>query len=323
MLHFNKKIILNVCIPLLLSSCYRVSPEKDKHPNIQEISDIKNSKFKIIKTAYNEFGTTSNFHFASARTEKSTVENLILLNKEFEELKKITFQSKYSRFAIFDHFILIIEDSKQLNSSNGMIKMNYPEFKKNSIEFITMPQTILDSIKNSFPDSLLNLFSHKTNATMQHFDSIYCLVMNKELAKGLNEVYEINYPSGGKYFILDYGDKTFYYKDNRRYFRESCWLHLQNNERVFPSKTSRIDPFDKAFTEWTTNRSLGGKQKSGYQYFRLKTKNKDLEFKKFLAQFFNPTPQFFEVYSSENRDSILLQESNSGSENTLYWIINQ
>jgi len=248
------------------------------------------------------------------------------LNKKFEVLKKMKLKSENSRFAVFDNFIFIIEDS---NASNSVTKVNYPAFEMESIGFMPTPQVILDSIRNSLPDSLLKSLSMKENSANQYFDSQYSNSMTNQLSKNLKEVYEINFPAHGRYFILDYGDKMFYYKDNRRFYPKTCWSDLQKQEAklgrtVDYTQDNRITPFDKVFTEWTTNRAIGGKQKSGYQYFKIKTQNSELKFKKILGQYFDPTPQFSQVYTSINKDSLLLQEhSNGGLTNTLYWVIEQ
>lgn len=82
-----------------------------------------------------------------------------------------------------------------------------------------------------------------------------------------------------------------------------------------------VRPFDKAFTEITKNKTLGGKQDSGYQYFSIDLKSKSFRFKKFLGHYFDPTPQYCIMYTSPMRDSILLQECNAGSYYNSFWII--
>ncbi|MCI5056664.1 MAG: hypothetical protein MRY83_11180, partial [Flavobacteriales bacterium] len=150
--------------------------------------------------------------------------------------------------------------------------------------------------------------------------SVYCHCMHQKLSINLKAVYEINYPTGGKYFLLDYNDgKSTFYKDNRSYYRQSCWDGWQVEEPE--EEMLRINPFDKAFTEWTKNNAIGGMQKSGYQYFKIQMSSQELQFKKYLGQYFSPHPQFFELYSSSRRDSIILKERHLGTINTIYWII--
>lgn len=305
------------CIASFLSSCFGEQPEKDKYPHIREFSEITTPEYTITKTPYSGFGTTQYFHFTIEQNKEPISKNLVLLNKEFEVLKKLKLQSKDSRFAIFGELIFIIEDS---NSSNSLIKTTYPAFDMDSIELMAKAQIILDSIKNSVPDSLLRLNGNQTN---QYIDSLYCNSMIDQLSKDLKEVYQMDYPAGGKYFVLDYGDKMFYYKDNRSFYPKICWSDLQKKEQINFTKKNRIIPFYKAFTEWTRNRTLGGKQKSGYQYFKLKTQNREIKFKKKLGQYFDPSSKFLEVYTSINNDSLLLQECSWDNINALYWIIEQ
>ncbi len=318
------KTTLIIGTVIFLSACFGERPEGDKYPDIPEFPAIERQGIRVEQTPYNEFGTAKDFHFATERPEKAwTDQYLTILNKNFEVEKRIELPSEHSKFAVFENSFFIINDSHRDSIASTVTQISYPDFEREEISFISRPLIIYDSILNTLPDSIIQSFTRSGNTNLERFDSLYCNIVQKELKEGLRQVYEIYFPAGGRYFILDYGKEKYCYKEKRMSHRKSCFVDFQNQEMLDFKATHRIKPFDKAFTEWTYNSAVGGSQKSGYQYFKLELPKHELKFKKYLGQYFHQGPQYYQVYRSDDRDSILLQECGLGTKNTIHWIINK
>jgi|GEM_PF-6141522 len=303
-------LIVIVCLAIFLSSCGD-RPQKDKYPNIKEFGEITTPEYKIVKTKYNEFGISQNFYITMEQVEREPIrQNIVILNKKFEALKKIPLNSSQT-FEVFGDNIFIIDETKL---SHSIIKTTYPEFEIENIKQITKPQLILESIEKQFPDNVLKSFTYRINPVKDSFNNLYCDAIVKQLSKNLKEVYNIR-----KYFILDYGDELYYYKVSK-YHLSTCWPNWQKKKQVEFSIGKNIEPFDKAFTRLSKNIAIGGTLQNGYQYFKITTQNREIKFKRFLGQYF-VLGQYKEVYSNENRNRILLQEYNSYGINPLYWVI--
>ncbi|MCI5056546.1 MAG: hypothetical protein MRY83_10585, partial [Flavobacteriales bacterium] len=146
-----------------MHSCLGEQPEGDKFTNTQQLKDIKDKGFKIIKTPYNDFGSTEKFYYATVRKSDTGREKLILLNQEFKELKNIELNSSQSRFKIFDSFVILVEDN---DSSKTLTRLYFPSFQEAEIYRNESAQIILDSLRQSTPDSILKSFSPRKNSHM-------------------------------------------------------------------------------------------------------------------------------------------------------------
>ncbi len=307
--------ILSSFFCICFNSCFRDAIEKDKYPELKLLEDSSNNDFEVIKTSYYDYGEANTFNFVTDDDK-----NLILLNKGFSEIKQINITKETSRFAIFNNdAIFVIHGDPYKGPFSANLHLPFSE----NIEEITYdptPISFFDEIMDSFTQEEKQAYRSWKKPATDLMDSLFNEKMKAHFNKTPKVAYEIKFVLDGKYCVLDYGDHKVFYRDKRRNYAKSCWEDIKQYDQLDFIKNTTIKPFDKAFTRRVKNEAIGGTLQNGYQYFSLKTKSKELKFKKFLGSYFDPAGQYFEVYVNEDRSKILLQDC-LPTQTNLYWVI--